>query len=47
MRESVRTVESWEEIKDKLKEKYLPEFYRNHFLHELHNLGQGNMSVRN
>ena len=38
-------IESWEEMKHKLKEKYLPEFYRNRLLDKLHNLRQGSMSV--
>ena len=32
-------------MKDKLKKKYLPEFYWNCLLNKLHNLSQGNMSV--
>ena len=39
-------IESWEEMKDKFKEKYLPEFYRNHLSDKLHTLRQGNMPVR-
>ena len=33
-------------MKNKLKEKYLSEFYRNHLLDKLHNLHQGNISFR-
>jgi len=39
-------IESWEEMKNKLKEKYLPKFYMNHFLDKLHNLCQGNIFVQ-
>jgi len=34
-------IESWEEMKEKLKEKYLPEYYRNRLLDQLHNLRHG------
>ena len=40
-------IESWKEMKDRLKEKYLSEFYRRHLLDELHNLRQDNMSIWN
>jgi len=39
-------IESWEEMKEKLEEKYLPEYYRNHLLDKLHNLRQSDISVQ-
>jgi len=33
-------------MKEKLTEKYLPEYYRNHLLNQLHNLRQGHMYVQ-
>ena len=39
-------IESWEEIKEKLKEKYLLKYYKNRLLDLLRNLHQGNMSVQ-
>ena len=32
-------------MKEKIKKKYLPEYYRNRLLHQLHNFRQGNMLV--
>ena len=37
-RQCKNPIKSWEEMKDKLKEKYLYEFYRNHLQDELHDL---------
>ena len=34
-------------MKEKLKEKYLPEYYKNRLLDQLNNLRQGDMSVQN
>jgi len=45
-RQHKNLVESWEKMKDKLKEKYLLEFYMDHLLDKLHNLCRDNMSVR-
>ena len=45
MRRSVVT-ESWEEMKEKLKEKYLLEYYRNCLLDQLHNFRQGDILVQ-
>ena len=39
-------IESWKEIKEKLKKKYLFEYYTNRLLDQLHNLYQGDMSVQ-
>jgi len=39
-------IESWEEIKEKLKEKYFLEYCKNSLLDKLHNLRQGNTSVQ-
>jgi len=41
------TLESWEELKEKLTEKYLPKYYRNNLLDQLHNLRQGYIFVQN
>ena len=38
-------IETWDEMKDKLKEKYFLELYRYRLLDELHRLRQGSMSV--
>ena len=40
-------LESWKEMKEKFTEKYLPEYYKNHLLDQLHNLRQGHMSIQN
>ena len=39
-------IETWDEMKDKLKEKYFPESFKHHFLDELHHLRQESMSVK-
>jgi len=39
-------MKSWEEMKKTLKEKYLPEYYRNRFLDQLHKLRQGDICVQ-
>ena len=39
-------LESWEDMKEKLSEKYLPKYYRNYLLYQLHNLRQGQMSFQ-
>jgi len=39
-------MESWEEIKQKFKKKYLPDFYKHRLLDKLHSLHQGSRSVQ-
>ena len=39
-------MESWEEIKQKVKKKYLPDFYKHRLLDKLHSLRQGGKSVQ-
>jgi len=39
-------IESWEEIKEELEEKYLLKYCKNRLLDLLRNLHQGNMSVQ-
>jgi len=49
MRDCIRhgvAIKSWAEIKEKLKEKYLPEYYRNRLLDQLHNLRPRDISVQ-
>ena len=45
-RQHKNPIESWKKMKNKLKEKYLPEFYRNRLLDKLHNRRQGNVCSR-
>ena len=45
MRRSV-VLESWEEMKKKLKKKYILEYFRNHLLDQLYNVRQGDMPVQ-
>ena len=48
-RDSVRNtvlIETGDEMKDILKEKYFPQSYSHHLLDELHRLRQGSMSVQ-
>ena len=40
------SVESWEKMKQKLKEKYLPDSYKHCLLDKLHSLRQGSRSVQ-
>ena len=50
MRDCVRrnvVTEYWKEMKEKLKEKYRPEYYKNRLLDQLHRLRQSDMSVQN
>ena len=39
-------METWDEMKDKLKERYFPESYRHHLLDELHRLCRVSMLVQ-
>lgn len=41
------TIETWGDMKTRLKEKYLPSKFRNRLLNKLHTLRQGSMSVQN
>ena len=39
-------LESWEEMKEKLTEKYIPNYYIKYLFHQLHNLNQGHIFVQ-